>query len=80
MRDARPHVCVRIAGVVAVESVRPRLQRIRQALEDQLSSIRGASERLEQAHGSIALTGESASRIDIAMRDLRSLGARKFRI
>lgn len=70
----------------SVETVRLTVQQMRQALEDQLSSIRGASELLGQAHGSIALTGESAGRIDAAMRDLRAqaeqlrTGARKFRI
>jgi methyl-accepting chemotaxis protein len=70
----------------SVETVRVTVQQMRQALEDQLSSIRDASEQLEHAHGSIALTGESAGRIDVAMCDLRAqaeqlrTGARKFRI
>jgi methyl-accepting chemotaxis protein len=82
--DRQAHDMERIGE--SVETVRITVQQMRQALEDQLSSIRGASELLEHAHGSIALTGESAGRIDVAMRDLRTqaeqlrVGARKFQI
>jgi methyl-accepting chemotaxis protein len=81
--DRQGHDMERIGE--SVETVRVTVQQMRQALEDQLSSIRGAGELLDQSHGSIALTGESAERIDVAMRDLRAqaeqlrMGVRKFR-
>jgi len=81
--DHQAHDMERISE--SVETVRVTVQQMRQALEDQLSSIHGASELLDQSHGSIALTGASAERIEVAMRDLRAqaeqlrTGVRKFR-
>ncbi len=70
----------------SVETVRAAVEYIRRALEEQLASIREASEFLEGARGYTTLTQDSARQIDDAMRGLRAqagqlrAGVAKFRV